>query len=111
MTEKLNLHAPKSVRPILPWLTLLVLRHADMTASAIAMAKGEIVKRELSKMLMPDHPLYTEALEAQKAYHQAEADGIVGIELERMGLMAEHRYPSVADYQLQTRSEPAEKGQ
>ncbi|ERL02485.1 hypothetical protein O999_18730 [Pseudomonas putida LF54] len=32
---------------------------------------------------MPDDPLYTEAVEALKVYHQAEADGVVGMELER----------------------------
>jgi len=34
------------------------------------------VKKEPSKMLMPDHPLYTEAVEALKVYHQAQADGV-----------------------------------
>ncbi len=50
------------------------------------------MKRALSKVLMPDHPLYTEAVEALKVYHQAEADGIVGVELERLRLMAEHDF-------------------
>lgn len=27
---------------------------------------------------MPDHPLYTEAVEALKLYHQAQAEGVVG---------------------------------
>ncbi|MFV3406357.1 hypothetical protein ACNFIC_20755 [Pseudomonas sp. NY15463] len=42
------------------------------------------MKRDLSKVLLPDHPLYTEAMEALKAYHQAEVDGVVGMELERL---------------------------
>lgn len=29
--------------------------------------KGDIVKRDLGKVLMPDHPMYTEAVEALKA--------------------------------------------
>lgn len=37
------------------------------------------MKSDLSKVLMPDHPLYTEAVEALKAYHQAEADGVKGL--------------------------------
>lgn len=49
---------------------------------------------------MPDHHLYTEAVEALKVYHQAEADGVVGMELERLRLMAEHRFQAVTDYQL-----------
>ena len=68
------------------------------------------MKRDLRKMLMPDHPLYTEAVEALKVYHQAEADGVVGIELERMRLMAEHRFQTVTDYQLRALGGPAEKG-
>lgn len=53
------------------------------------------MKRDLIKVLMPDHPLYTEAVEALKVYHQAEADGVVGVELERLRLMAEHFKPSL----------------
>ncbi|HGY2299535.1 TPA: hypothetical protein ACNV18_003749 [Pseudomonas putida] len=67
------------------------------------------MKRDLSKVLMPDHPLYTEAVEALKAYHQAEADGVVGAELERLKLMAEHRFQAVTDYQLQAFGGPAEQ--
>ncbi len=60
--------------------------------------KEEIVKRDLSKVLMPDHPLYTEAVEALKLYHQAQARGVVGAELERQAdgrapLPGGHRLP------------------
>jgi hypothetical protein len=58
---------------------------------------------------MLDHPLYTEAVEALKVYHQAQADGVEGIELERLRLMAEHRFQAVTDYQLRTIGVPAEK--
>lgn len=50
------------------------------------------MKRDLSKVLMPNHPLYTEAVKALKLYHQAQAEGVVGAELERLKLMAEHRF-------------------
>ncbi|WP_177342429.1 hypothetical protein [Pseudomonas sp. ABFPK] len=40
------------------------------------------MKRDLSKVLMPDHPLYAEAVEALKIYHQAQAEGVIGAELE-----------------------------
>lgn len=43
------------------------------------------MKRDLGKVPMLDRPLYTEAVEAMKVYHDAEADGVVGIELERKG--------------------------
>lgn len=49
---------------------------------------------------MPDQPLYSEAVEALKLYHQAQADGVVGAELERLRLMAEHHFQTVGDYQL-----------
>ncbi|HDS1787618.1 hypothetical protein NPS34_00190 [Pseudomonas putida] len=68
------------------------------------------MKRDLSKVLMPDHHLYTEAVEALKVYHQAEADGVVGMELERLRLMAEQRFQTVTDYQLHALGGPAEKG-
>jgi hypothetical protein len=57
---------------------------------------------------MPDHPLYSEAVEALKLYHQAQANGVVGAELERLKLLAEHRFQSVTDYQLQAFGGPAE---
>ncbi|AUY33666.1 MULTISPECIES: hypothetical protein [Pseudomonas] len=68
------------------------------------------MKRDLSKVLMPDHPLYAEAVEALKIYHQAQAEGVIGAELERLRLMAEHRFQAVTDYQLHALGGPAEKG-
>jgi hypothetical protein len=68
------------------------------------------VKRDLSKVLMSDHPLYTEAVEGLKVYHQAQAEGLVGAELERLKLMAEHRLQAVTDYQLHALGRPEEKG-
>lgn len=68
------------------------------------------MERDLSKVLMPDHPMYIEPVEALKVYHQAQADGVVGIKLERLRLMAEHRFQTVTDYQLRALGGPAEKG-
>lgn len=68
------------------------------------------MKRDMSKILMPDHPMYTEAVEALKVFHQAEADGVEGMELERLRLMAEHRFQAVTDYQLRALGGAAEKG-
>ncbi|HDS1731373.1 hypothetical protein [Pseudomonas putida] len=67
------------------------------------------MKRDLSKVLMPDHPLYTQAVEALKLYHQAQAQGVVGAELERFRLMAEHCFKAVTDYQLNALGGPSEK--
>lgn len=68
------------------------------------------MKRDLSKVLMPDHPLYTEAVEALERYRQAQADGVVGVELERLRLKAEYGFEAVTDYQLQAFGGPEEKG-
>ncbi|MFJ7789356.1 hypothetical protein [Pseudomonas sp. NPDC096925] len=66
------------------------------------------MKKDLSKVLLPDHPMYTDAVDALKRYHQAQADGVNGAELERLRLMAEHRFQAVTDYQLQALGGPAE---
>lgn len=68
------------------------------------------MKRDQNKLLMPDHPLYSEAVEALKLYQQAQAEGVIGAELERLRLMAEHRFQAVTDYQLRTLSDPPVKG-
>lgn len=65
-------------------------------------------RRDLSKALLPDDPMYTEAIAALKRYHQAQADGLSGIELERLRLLAEHRFQSVTEYQLRALGGPAE---
>lgn len=36
------------------------------------------MKKDLSKVLLPDDPLYSQAVEALKVYHQAQADGVAG---------------------------------
>ena len=56
--------------------------------------------KDPNRVLLPDHPMYTDAVEAMKRYHQAQADGVSGAELERLRLLAEHRFQAVTDYQL-----------
>ncbi|GLO55033.1 hypothetical protein PPUJ20066_10690 [Pseudomonas putida] len=65
------------------------------------------MERDMSKVLRPDDPLYTDAVEALRQYHQAQAAGVTGIELEHLRLLAEHRFQSVTDYQLQALGGPA----
>lgn len=74
------------------------------------MRKGEIVKRDLNKALKPNHPLYIEAVEALKVYHQAEAYGVEGMGLERLRLMAEHRFQAITDFQLRAFGGLTERG-
>ncbi|MNN51474.1 hypothetical protein D3C81_1661100 [compost metagenome] len=51
-------------------------------------------------LLFPDHPMYTDAVEAMKRYHQAQADGTSPLEIERLRLIAEAQFQAVTDYQL-----------
>lgn len=66
------------------------------------------MKKDLSKVLLPDHPMYTDAVDALKRYHQAQANGVTGAEFERLRLMAEHQFQAVTDYQLRALGGPAE---
>lgn len=55
---------------------------------------------DLSKVLMPDNPMYTEAVDALRRFHEAEGGGVTGAELERLRLIAENQFQAVTDYQL-----------
>ena len=73
------------------------------------MAKGrDCEKRSEQGAHARPPPLYR-AVEALKVYHQAQADGVLGVELERLRLMAEHRFQAVTHYQLRALGGPAEK--
>lgn len=65
------------------------------------------MNKDLSKVLLPDHPMYTDAVNALKSYHQAQANGVTGTELERLRLIAEHQFQALTDYQLRALGEPA----
>ncbi|MDD1955648.1 MULTISPECIES: hypothetical protein [Pseudomonas] len=55
---------------------------------------------KLSDLLPPDHPAYSEAVEAMRRYHQAQGTGAPAIEVERLRLIAEALFQSVTDYQM-----------
>ncbi|WP_313455514.1 hypothetical protein [Pseudomonas sp.] len=57
-------------------------------------------RKDLSRALMPDDPMYAQAVEALRRYHEAEAGGVKGAELDRLRLIAEHQFQAVTDYQL-----------
>lgn len=67
-----------------------------------------MVEKDRSSVLPPDHSMYADAVDALKRYQQAQADGVAGAELERLRLMAEHRFQAVTDYQLRAFVGPAE---
>lgn len=64
--------------------------------------------KNLKNVLPPDHPMYADAVEAMKRYHQAQAEGVSGMELERLRLLAEHSFQAVTDYQLHAFGGPFE---
>lgn len=68
------------------------------------------MKKDLSKVLLPDDPLYSQAVEALKRYNQAQADGVMGAELERLRVLAEHEFKVVTDHQLRAFGRSTEEG-
>ncbi len=55
---------------------------------------------KLSKILPPDHPAYTEAIDAMRRYREAQDTGAPAIEAERLRLIAESLFQAVTDYQM-----------
>ncbi len=47
---------------------------------------------DLNSVLLTDYPMYADAVEAMKRYHQAQAEGVSHMELERLRLLAEHSF-------------------
>lgn len=80
-----------------PMLQLMVL-----TLGTTNMAK------DLNSVLLPDHRMYSDAVEAMKRYLQAQAEGVSGMELERLRLLAEHSFQAVTDYQQHAFGDPFE---
>ncbi|WP_240349646.1 hypothetical protein [Pseudomonas putida] len=64
--------------------------------------------KDLNSVLLPDHPMYADAVEAMKRYHEAQAGGVSDAELQRLRLLAEHRFQAVNDYQLRVLGGPSE---
>lgn len=56
--------------------------------------------------LFPDHPMYADAVEAMKRYHQAQADGTSIEDVERLRRIAESHFQAVTDYQLRALGRP-----
>lgn len=50
--------------------------------------------------LDPDHPMYTEAVDALKRYHEALASNCLAEEIERLRKVAESQFQAVNEYQL-----------
>lgn len=57
--------------------------------------------------LLPDDPLYEEAVEALKRYHRAQMDERPADEIERLRLEAEEAFQLGTDYQLEALGGPS----
>jgi len=58
------------------------------------------MKPKQSEILMPDHAMYTDAVDALRRYHEAQRAGGHADEVERLRLIAESQFQAVSDYQL-----------
>ena len=55
---------------------------------------------KLPKILPPDHPAYSDAVEAMRQYHEALDTGAPVAEAERLRLIAESLFQAIIDYQM-----------
>ncbi|BBH46885.1 hypothetical protein [Pseudomonas sp. KU43P] len=59
-------------------------------------------KRTFIGLIEAGEPLIKQAIEAMRAYHEAEAAGLPAAEVERLHLLAESLFQAVSDYQLRS---------
>ncbi len=57
-------------------------------------------------LLLPDHPMFTDAVDAMRRYDEAKAAGASSEEVERLRLIAESQFQAVTDYQLKALGGP-----
>lgn len=60
-------------------------------------------------VLYPNHPMYVDAIEAMKRYHEAKAAGCSIAEVEKLRQIAEANFSSVNEYQLKALGMTARK--
>lgn len=53
-----------------------------------------------TEILSPDHPAYTQAVEAMRRYHEAQDLGAPAVEVQRLRLKAECLFQAVTEYQM-----------
>ncbi|WP_110995821.1 hypothetical protein [Pseudomonas sichuanensis] len=64
------------------------------------------MKRDVTKVLLPDHQAFSDAMEALKRYHEAKDLGAPPEEIERLKSLAESLFQALTDYQLRALSGP-----
>ena len=64
------------------------------------------MKRDMTKVLFPDHQAFSDAIEAMKRYQGAKDTGAPPEEVERLKTLAESLFQSINDYQLRVLGGP-----
>lgn len=64
------------------------------------------MKRDVTKVLLPDHQAFSDAMEALKRYHEAKDFGAPPEEIERLKRLAESLFQALTDYQLRALGGP-----
>ncbi|MFF7107252.1 hypothetical protein [Pseudomonas sichuanensis] len=58
------------------------------------------MNRDVTKVLLPDHQAFSDAMEALKRYQEAKDFGAPPEEIERLKILAESLFQALNDYQL-----------
>jgi len=62
--------------------------------------------RDKTPVLLPDDPMYADAVAAMKLYHDTQVAGQSAKEVERLRVIAESQFQAVNDYQLRALVRP-----
>lgn len=61
------------------------------------------------EVLLPDHLVYAQAVEAMRKYHEAKANGAPQAEVERLRQLAEAQFQAVTEYQMRAFGKDGDK--
>lgn len=64
------------------------------------------MKRDVTKVFLPDHQAFTAAIEAMKRYQEAMDAGAPPEEVEHLKILAESLFRAINDYQLRVLGGP-----
>ncbi|MEB6589597.1 hypothetical protein MXM82_10690 [Pseudomonas asiatica] len=65
------------------------------------------MKPRVPGLLMPDHPMFANAVDALRQYDEAQAADRPADEVERLRLIAEAQFQALNEYQLRALGRPA----
>lgn len=64
------------------------------------------MKRDVTKVLLPDHQAFSDAMEALKCYQEAKDFGAPPEEIDRLKSLAESLFQALTEYQLRALGGP-----